>query len=162
GERELLKANGLCIYRVVSDPAPAARRHCPHYVRSRRKYAEKPRIIKSKDNKLVFGLDRRVKKDKRAITRCLGSRDVDVQPAANRVYGMTPGRLGSTIDAVVGLVSAILAGWALARSAGRIGNGGRNGAIVAMVVGLIVIAYAVLHLNLFTGDFGTGRRRARA
>jgi hypothetical protein len=77
-------------------------------------------------------------------------------------HRLTPGRLWATIDAVVGLVSAILAWRALARSAGRIGNGGRNGAMVAMVVGLIVIAYAVLHLNIFTGDFGTGAGRAGA
>jgi hypothetical protein len=31
-----------------------------------------------------------------------------------------------------------------------------------MVVGLIVVAYAVLHLNIFTGDFGTGAGRAGA
>jgi hypothetical protein len=82
--------------------------------------------------------------------------------SAASVSGMTPGRLWAAIDAVVGLASAILAGWALARSVGRIGNGGRNGAIVAMVVGLIVIAYAVLHLKIFTGDFGTGAGRAGA
>jgi Family of unknown function (DUF6223) len=85
----------------------------------------------------------------------------DLQPAPTRVYGMTPGRLWATIDAVAGLVSAILAGWSLARS-GRTGKGGRNGAIVAMVVALIVIAYAVLHLNMFTGNFGTGGGRAGA
>lgn len=79
-------------------------------------------------------------------------------------YGVTtPGRLWATIDAVVGLISAILAGLALARSSGRLGTGsGRRGAIVAAVVGLIVIAYAVVHLNLFTGDFGTGDGRAGA
>ena len=54
---------------------------------------------------------------------------------------MTPGRLWSTIDAVVGLVSAILAGRALARSGGRIGNGGQNGAIVAMVMGLTYVRF---------------------
>ena len=31
-----------------------------------------------------------------------------------------------------------------------------------MVAGLIVIAYAVLHLNMFTGDFGAGGGRAGA
>lgn len=79
-------------------------------------------------------------------------------------YGVTtPGRLWATIDAVVGLISAILAGLSLARSAGRFGTGsGRRGAIVSAVAGLIVIAYAVLHLTLFTGDFGTGDGRAGA
>ncbi|MDF2683276.1 MAG: hypothetical protein K0R47_4466 [Brevibacillus sp.] len=79
-------------------------------------------------------------------------------------YGVTtPGRLWATMDAAVGLISAILAGLSLARSAGRFGTGsGRRGAIVAAVVGLIVIAYAVLHLTIFTGDFGTGSGRAGA
>jgi hypothetical protein len=31
-----------------------------------------------------------------------------------------------------------------------------------MMVGLVVIAYAVLHLSMFTGDFGTGGGRAGA
>lgn len=79
-------------------------------------------------------------------------------------YGLTtPGRLWATVDAVVGLMSAILAGLSLARSAGRFGTGsGRRGAIVAVVVGLIVIAYGTLHLTLYTGDFGTGDGRAGA
>src|SRR3954447_5697113 len=72
----------------------------------------------------------------------------------------TAGRLWATIDAVVGLAGAILASRALSRSARGIGHGGRNGAIVAMVVGLIVIAYAGLHLTIFTGGFGSGSGRA--
>lgn len=80
----------------------------------------------------------------------------------NVVYGFTNGRLYSTIDAVVGVISAILAGLSLSRSARRIGNGGRNGAIVAALVGLIVIVYAGVHLTIFTGDFGTGSGRAGA
>lgn len=79
-------------------------------------------------------------------------------------YGVTtPGRLWATIDAMVGLIGAILAGLSLSRFAGRFGTGsGRRGAIAAAVVGLIVIAYAVLHLTIFTGDFGTGDGRAGA
>jgi len=81
----------------------------------------------------------------------------------NTGYGFTPGRLWATIDAVAGLISAILAGFSLARSAGRFGAGnGRRGAIAASVAGLIVIAYAILHLTIFTGDFGTGSGRAGA
>ncbi|UVI33463.1 DUF6223 family protein [Paenibacillus spongiae] len=79
-------------------------------------------------------------------------------------YGVaTPGRIWATIDAVLGLISAILAGLSLARSAGCFGTGsGRRGAIGAAVVGIIVIVYAVLHLTIFTGDFGTGSGRAGA
>jgi Family of unknown function (DUF6223) len=86
------------------------------------------------------------------------------EPKGNVGYGVTTaGRLWATIDAVVGLISASLAGLSLFRSAGRFGTGtGRRGAIVAAVVGLIVIAYAVLHLTIFTGGFGTGSGRAGA
>lgn len=80
----------------------------------------------------------------------------------NVVYGLTPGRLWATMDAVAGLISAVIGGLSLARSVRRIGNGGRKGAIVAMVLGLIVIAYAGVHLTIFTGDFGTGAGRAGA
>jgi hypothetical protein len=75
-------------------------------------------------------------------------------------YGAaTPGRLLAASAAVVGLISAILAGVSLARSGGRSGAG-RRGAIAAAITGLIVIAYAVLHLSRFTGGFGTGSGRA--
>jgi len=79
-------------------------------------------------------------------------------------YGyFTPGRLWSIIAAVVGLISAILAGLSNARSAGRFGTGtGRRGAIVAGVMGLIVIAYSVLHVNIFPGGPGTGDGRVGA
>ena len=80
----------------------------------------------------------------------------------NVVYGFTSGRLYSTIDAVIGLISVVIGGLSLRRSTRRIGNSGRNGAIVAGVVGLIVIAYAGVHLTIFTGDFGTGGGRAGA
>lgn len=79
-------------------------------------------------------------------------------------YGVTtPRRLWAAMAAAVGLISAILAGVSLLRSAGRFGTGtGRREAIVAAVVGLIVIAYAVLHLTMFPGGFGTGGGRAGA
>ncbi|MCC3371977.1 DUF6223 family protein [Cohnella sp. REN36] len=78
-------------------------------------------------------------------------------------YGLTPGRLWATTDAGLGLISAILAGLSLARSAGRFGGGGgRRGASAAMVVGLIVIAYAGVHVTLFPGGPGTGDGRVGA
>ncbi|MFP3390172.1 DUF6223 family protein [Brevibacillus sp. SIMBA_040] len=81
----------------------------------------------------------------------------------NVVNGLTPGRLWATMDAVVGLISAVIGWLSLARSAGRFGSGsGRRGAIVAAVTALIVIVYAGLHLTNFTGDFGTGSGRAGA
>ncbi|USG68167.1 DUF6223 family protein [Brevibacillus ruminantium] len=82
---------------------------------------------------------------------------------SNIVYGFTTGRLWATMDAVVGLFSAVIGGLSLARSAGRFGTGsGRRGAIVSAVMALIVIVYAGLHLANFTGDFGTGSGRAGA
>ncbi|WP_079911021.1 DUF6223 family protein [Paenibacillus sp. 32352] len=81
----------------------------------------------------------------------------------NVVYGFTTGRLWAAMDALVGLISAIIGGLSLARSAGRIGNGsGRRGAIVAIVMAVVVIVYAGLHLTNFTGDFGTGSGKAGA
>ncbi|NOU87030.1 hypothetical protein GC102_14750 [Paenibacillus sp. LMG 31460] len=78
-------------------------------------------------------------------------------------YGLTPGRLWATMDAVVGLISAVIGGLSLARSAGRFGTGsGRRGAIVAAVVGLIVIVYAGVHLANYPGGLGTGDGRAGA
>ena len=65
--------------------------------------------------------------------------------------------------AVVGLISVVIGGLSLARSAGRFGTGsGRTGAIVAAVVGLIGIVLAGLHLANSTGGFGTGSGRAGA
>ena len=52
--------------------------------------------------------------------------------------GITNGRARALVAAVVGLISLVVGGLALARSAGRIGIGnGRAGAIVALVLGLI-------------------------
>ncbi|MCQ6557272.1 DUF6223 family protein [Paenibacillus mendelii] len=83
--------------------------------------------------------------------------------AENKVgYVMTTGRIWSTVDAFVGLMNAIFAGLSLSRSIRRIGNGGRNGAIISVVVALIVIVYALIHMTMFPGDFGTGDGRAAA
>ncbi|CAG7658688.1 DUF6223 family protein [Paenibacillus allorhizosphaerae] len=83
--------------------------------------------------------------------------------AENKVgYVITTGRIWSTVDAFVGLMNAIFAGLSLSRSIRRIGNGGRNGAIISVVVALIVIVYALIHMTMFSGDFGTGDGRAAA
>ena len=74
----------------------------------------------------------------------------------------TAGRARSMVAAVVGLISLVIGGLALARSAGRIGNGnGRALAIVALAVGLIGVLLSVVHLGSSTG-FGTGGGRAGA
>ncbi|PYI57372.1 DUF6223 family protein [Paenibacillus flagellatus] len=78
-------------------------------------------------------------------------------------YGFTPGRLRAIAAAVVGLISVVVGGLSLARSAGRWGAGsGRAGAFAAAGLGLIGIVLAGLHLANSTGGFGTGNGRAGA
>jgi hypothetical protein len=77
--------------------------------------------------------------------------------------GLTPGRLGAIMAGAVSLVSVVIGGVSLARSAGRFGAGdGRRGAAVAAVIGLIGIVLAGLHVANSTGGFGTGSGRAGA
>ena len=77
---------------------------------------------------------------------------------------LTAGRARALVGAVVGLISLVVGGLALARSAGRIGTGnGRTAAIVALVLGLIGVVLSVVHLgSSSTGGFGTGGGRAGA
>jgi Family of unknown function (DUF6223) len=79
------------------------------------------------------------------------------------VIGITSGRARALVAVGVGLISLVVGGLALARSAGRIGTGnGRAGAIVALVLGLIGMVLSVVHLGTSTGGFGTGGGRAGA
>ncbi|MGH9935670.1 MAG: DUF6223 family protein [Blastocatellia bacterium] len=79
------------------------------------------------------------------------------------VIGITNGRARAIVAAVVGLISLVVGGLALARSAGRIGAGnGRAGAIVALALGLIGMVLSVAHLGSSTGGFGAGSGRAGA
>ena len=83
-----------------------------------------------------------------------------VAPTAGAI---TNGRARALVAAVVGLISLVVGGLALARSAGRLGTGnGRAGAIVALVVGLIGMVLSVVHLGSSTGGFGSGSGRAGA
>lgn len=76
--------------------------------------------------------------------------------------GITSGRARSLVAVGVGLISLVIGGLVLMRSAGRIGTGtGRAGAIVALVLGLIGMVLSVVHLSSSTG-FGTGGGRAGA
>ena len=82
---------------------------------------------------------------------------------SNGAIGITSGRARALVGVVVGLISLVVGGLTLARSAGRIGTGnGRAGAIVALVLGLIGMVLSVLHLAQSTGGFGTGGGRAGA
>jgi hypothetical protein len=60
---------------------------------------------------------------------------VVAQSAAVDAYSLTTGRVVGTVAALVALAGVVVGGLALARSARRISNGGRRGAIVALVAG---------------------------
>ena len=75
---------------------------------------------------------------------------------------LTAGRARALVGAVLGLISLVIGGLALARVGRGIGTGsGRAGAIMALVLGLIGIVLSVVHLGSSTG-FGTGGGRAGA
>jgi hypothetical protein len=79
------------------------------------------------------------------------------QPDAVTNYTMTPKRMVASTAVLVGLVGAVVGGLALARSAGRIGNGtGRRGAIVALVLGPIGLVVGGLVVATAEGGLGTG------
>ncbi|HEY2971644.1 MAG TPA: DUF6223 family protein [Pyrinomonadaceae bacterium] len=108
-----------------------------------------------------------MKKRKRILLGLIAACAVCVLSAASYSQspqtGITSGRAEALVAVVVGLISLVIGGLALARSAGRIGTGsGRAGAIVALVLGLIGMFLSVVHLGRSTGGFGTGSGRAGA
>jgi hypothetical protein len=82
--------------------------------------------------------------------------------AAQGVVGTVPGRVGGSMAAVTALIGVVVGARAL-RSAGRAGDGsGRDGAIVALVLGLVGVVLAGVHLATSTGGIGTGSGKAGA
>jgi hypothetical protein len=82
---------------------------------------------------------------------------VSARPAAVNAYTLTPKRAMASGAAVTGLIGAVIGGLALARAAGRIGNGhGRRGAIVALVLGPIALLIGGLVVGTADGGLGTG------
>jgi hypothetical protein len=72
-------------------------------------------------------------------------------------FTLTPGRLIGTVAALVALAGVVVGGLALARPAGRIGNGnGKRGAIVALVAGLTGMVMGGLVVAAAEGGPGTG------
>lgn len=72
------------------------------------------------------------------------------------VTGMTSGRVGPTLTALVGLVGVVAGVLALARG-GRIGLGdGRRGAWVALISGLISLVLGTFFAATAQGGPGTG------
>ena len=67
----------------------------------------------------------------------------------------TPARVWASIAAFVALVSVVIGGLAL-RSVRRTGNGGRKGAIVALVAGLTGVVNGAVNLAVADGGLGSG------
>ncbi len=79
------------------------------------------------------------------------------QPVDPSSYGMTSGRLGATVGAVLGLIGIGTGILALVRPAGRFGTAsGRLGAFVALAAGLIAMALGGLVAAASGGRIGTG------
>jgi hypothetical protein len=81
---------------------------------------------------------------------------VSAQPATASVYTMSPGRVEAILATGLGLLGAVIGGLALARSARRIGNGGRRGAIAALVLGPIGLVLGGLVVATADGGVGSG------
>lgn len=81
---------------------------------------------------------------------------VSDQPPTVTVTTLTRERIVASAAAVVGLIGAILGGLALARSIRRIGNSGRRGAIVALILGPISLVTGGLIVATADGGLGTG------
>ncbi|MEU6578512.1 DUF6223 family protein [Streptomyces sp. NPDC046805] len=71
-------------------------------------------------------------------------------------YTLTAARFWATSAALLALVGVVIGGLALARSRRRIGNGGKKGAIVAVVSGLIAVVGGAVNLAVADGGPGTG------
>ncbi|MFF2410774.1 DUF6223 family protein [Streptomyces sp. NPDC058092] len=85
--------------------------------------------------------------------------DPCVQPVAASVYTLSVGRIGSSFAALVGLLGAVNGGLALARPTGqgRIGTWARrNGAVTALVAGLIAVVVGWSVAATADGGLGTG------
>ncbi|GGV31118.1 hypothetical protein GCM10010182_63080 [Actinomadura cremea] len=80
-----------------------------------------------------------------------------VQPVAASAYDMSAGRVGAIVAALLGLTGVVIGGRALARTAGRRGDGsGRTGAVVALVAGSTGIIIGGLVAVTADGGLGTG------
>ncbi|GAB3444681.1 DUF6223 family protein [Actinophytocola sediminis] len=78
------------------------------------------------------------------------------QSAGVDPYALTAGRLWATSAALLGLAGGVVGGVALARAGRRVGNGGKPGAVVALVSGLVAMVGGALNLAVADGGPGTG------
>ena len=85
--------------------------------------------------------------------------DLSVQPVAASVYTLSGGRIRSSLAALVGLLGALNGGLALARPTGKghIATWARgNGAVTALVAGLIAVVVGGAVAATADGGLGTG------
>jgi uncharacterized protein DUF6223 len=68
----------------------------------------------------------------------------------------TPARIWASAAALVALFGAVVGGRALARSRRGTGDGGRRGAVVALVAGLVGAGNGAVNLAVADGGLGTG------
>lgn len=80
---------------------------------------------------------------------------VSVHPLA-AATGMTSGRLGPTLTALVGLIAVVIGGRVLARSYRNDTRSGGRGAVAALVLGLISSVAGGLFAATADGGPGTG------
>lgn len=80
------------------------------------------------------------------------------------VKGVTPGRAKALVGVAAGLASLIIGLSAKRRSIKQIGPGkGKNGAIIALTLGLAGVILSILHLSTSVGAvFGSGSGKAGA
>ncbi len=84
----------------------------------------------------------------------------DAAPAAAQgVIATGSGRAGATVAGIVALLGVVAGGVAARRTDAR---AGRDGAIAALVLGVVGMALGALHLATTVGGVGTGNGRAGA
>lgn len=88
---------------------------------------------------------------------------IQAAQAGPPVRGFTAGRAKSLAGAGVALLSVTLGGIAIQRAKKQTGNSGRNGAMVALVLGVAGIILSIIHLITSAGAvFGSGSGKAGA
>lgn len=71
-------------------------------------------------------------------------------------YELTAARAWITVVALLGAAAVVVGGMALSRARRGVGHGGKKGAIVALVFGLISLVGGVVNLAVADGGPGTG------
>src|SRR5262245_977269 len=90
------------------------------------------------------------------VLAALAATRVAAESAAATVYTVTTKRIAASTAILTGLIAAAISWLALVRSVRRIGNDGRRGAMVAMVLGPISLIIGGAVLATAEGGVGTG------